>query len=128
MTEESGNPILNMAFALMEAVAPGGLNDPAKAWRELVPRLRYVVIAKTENPSVTQLKAVQSFSSSFFNFQGHNLLEIRKALAQGELRLEPAPEDFAAPLQKTLAETGLQVNLVPLTEEEQAKRLEILNE
>lgn len=128
MADESDNPILNTALAMMDAAVPGMFGDnPEQAWRDFVPRLRYVVIARTEKPTVDQLKAVMCFSSSFYKFPGRNLIEIRKALAEGEIRLEPILDEHAARNQKLLASAGLHVTLAPLTDAEQAERLAILN-
>jgi hypothetical protein len=128
MSDEKDNSVLNTAFALMNAAVPGMLDDSVKAWHEYVPSLRYVVIAKTESPSTEQLRVVQGFASSFFNFSGNNLLEIRKALVQSGIRLEPTQENIARLGLEALVAVGLQATLEPLTEDEIKDRLAILDE
>jgi hypothetical protein len=128
MTDEQSKPIPDIALGMMNAVIPGMLDDPVKAWREFVPRLRYVVIAKTESPTVAQLKALQMQSNCFCNVQASNLVEIRTTITRHEIKLEPTPEEVAAAAQRALAETGLHVTLVPLTGEEIIARLVISND
>ncbi|HEY5994249.1 MAG TPA: hypothetical protein VIU46_06555 [Gallionellaceae bacterium] len=128
MSDETDNPVLNTAFALMNAAVPGVFDDPVKAWEAYVPSLRYVVIAKTESPSTEQLRVVQGFASSFYNFSGNNLLEIRKALVQSGIKLEPAPENIARLCQEALVAAGLQATLEPLTEDEIKERFAVLDE
>jgi hypothetical protein len=116
------NLILQAAFGLLESVAPGFNDDPEKAYKDLVPRLRYIVVAATQSPTITQLRALQGLSTSFYGFEGRNLIEIRRALEQGLVRLEPVVEQFAAISQAQLQAVGLDATLVPLTAAEQAAR------
>lgn len=126
MTDDEHNPILATALGIMNTAVPGMFDDPVRAWREFVPRLRYVVIAKTESPTLEQLKALQAYSTNFCNVEAGNLVAIKKAITQGEIRLEPTPKELAELGQQQLAWTGLHITLVPLTEEEQSEKLNIL--
>lgn len=78
----NANPILSFASGLFEAVAPGALDDPERAFRELVPKLRYLVIARIEKPTMAQLEALRSFSE----LRANNLLRVRKAMPARERR------------------------------------------
>lgn len=127
MNDDKNNPILDSALHLMNAAVPGMFEDPVNAWRDLVSQLRYVVIAKTDSPTIEQLKALQSHSSSFTVIQASNLVEIRKAIMENEIRLEPVTNQVAELVCDLLSGTGLVVNLVPLSEEEQSAQLAILD-
>src|SRR5262245_50609012 len=52
--ETDSNPILSLAMRLFERIAPGRLSDPEGALRDLVPRLRFLVVAQVEKPTVAQ--------------------------------------------------------------------------
>jgi hypothetical protein len=121
--EPPNNPILNAAFNLFEAIAPGSLDNPEKALRELVPRLRYVVIAKMDKPSVAQMRTLQFLGE----FKSRNLLEIRKSLEQGDTRMGPIPAEFAEASRANLAAAGFHTRIEALTEEEKAQQLDALN-
>jgi hypothetical protein len=128
MDKPEPNPILETALALIEAAVPGAFDDPVEAWRAYVPSLRYVVIDRAAHLSVTQLKAIQDFSSSFSESTARNLLEIRKELAEREIRLEPVPESFAVANVEVLIAQSVQAHMEPLSEEEKRERLNILDE
>ena len=72
--DKTPNPILATAMGMLEGVAPGALSDPEKALRDLLPRLRFLVVARVEKPTIPQLEAVRSFDSA------SSLVQIRKAL------------------------------------------------
>ncbi len=71
---------------------------------------------------------MQGFASSFYNFSGNNLIEIRKALVQSGIKLEPTQENIARLGQEALVAAGLQATLEPLTEDEIKERLALLEE
>lgn len=113
----SPNPILATALGMMEGIAPGALDDPEKALRDLVPRLRFLVVKRVENPTISQLEALRSFDSS------SSLVQIRKALQVGELRFGPFPGDLAERgMIPQLTQLGLSVSLRELTEAEKAEQ------
>jgi hypothetical protein len=110
---------------LFEAVAPGSLDDTEQAWRDLVPGLRFLVIARVQSPTTKQLEALRRFSE----FERSNLLQIRKALQRSDLRFGPFPRDMAErALVPHLAQDGFTVSLQELTAEEKAKQLEFLDD
>ena len=112
------NPILAAALGMMESIAPGGLADPEKALRALVPRLRFLVVQRVEKPTIPQLQALRAFDDS------SSLVQIRKALQVGELRLGPFPGDFAErAMIPHLVQLGLPVSLRELTEAEKSQHL-----
>jgi hypothetical protein len=117
----SPNPFLDVAKRLFETVAPGGLNDPEKALRDLVPKLRYVVVERTETPTTKQLQVLRCFSE----FEQSNLLQTRRTLQSSPIRLGPFPQELAersfVPL---LLASGLNVSLQELTPEEKEKHLD----
>jgi hypothetical protein len=116
--DKTPNPILATALAMMESIAPGGLDDPKKALRDLVPRLRFLVVERVENPTSPQLEALHTFDS------GSSLVQIRKALKAGELRFGPFPGDLAEQAMiPQLLQQGLSVSLRELTEAEKAQHL-----
>ncbi len=118
--EEEGekNPILEMSLALIEATAPGALSDPEQAFRNFVPDLRHVVVSRMEKPSVAQLKLLQNNTT----FENQNLVQVRKALEQGDVVLDASPSRFAALEAAVLEQAGFRVSVVPLSGEEQAER------
>jgi hypothetical protein len=62
------NPILSTALRLFEAVAPAAPGDPEKALRDLVPGLRFLVVAQVEKPALAPLieqKALSRFARAF---------------------------------------------------------------
>jgi hypothetical protein len=112
------NPILATAFGMMESIAPGGLDDPEKALRDLVPRLRYLIVKRVEKPTIPQLEALRAFES------GSNLVQIRKSLQAGKLQFGPFPGDLAErALIPRLVQLGLPVSLRELTQSEKAQHL-----
>lgn len=112
------NPILATAMGMMESIAPGGLVDPEKALRDLVPRLRFLVVQRVEKPTIPQLEALRDFDSS------SSLVQIRKALQAGELRFGPFPVDLAErAMIPHLVQLGLPVSLRELTEAEKSQHL-----
>ena len=99
-------------------MAPGGLDDPEEALRELVPRLRFLVVEPVEKPTIPQLEALREFDSE------SSLIQLRKALQAGGLRFGPFTSDLAErALIPPLIEAGLAVSLQALTEAEQAQHL-----
>jgi hypothetical protein len=118
------NPLLAATEQMFEAIAPGGLDDTEQAWRELVPRLRFVVIARVQSPTTKQLEALRRLSE----FKQSNLLQIRKAIQTSDLRLGPFPEKIAEQaLVPALAQDGFTISLQELSAEEKAKQLEFLD-
>jgi hypothetical protein len=114
--ETPPNPILETAMRMMERIAPGGLDDPEKAWRDLVPRLRFLIVEQVEKPTIAQLEALRAFNS------GSSLVQIRKALQAGELRFGPFPGDLAEQaLIPQLVQLGLSVSLQELTQAEKTQ-------
>jgi hypothetical protein len=114
--DKTPNPILATTLAMMEGIAPGGLDDPEKALRDLVPRLRFLVVERVEKPTIPQLEALRPFDS------GSSLVQIRKALQAGELRFGPFPGDLAEQAMiPQLIRQGLSVSLRELTEAEKAQ-------
>ena len=112
------NPILATALGMIEGVASGALDDPEKALRDLVPRLRFLVVEGVENPTIPQLEALRAFESS------SSLVEIRKALQAGKLRFGPFPGDWAErAIMPRLVQLGLPVLLRALTKAEKAEHL-----
>jgi hypothetical protein len=112
------NPILATALGMIEGVAPGALDDPEKALRDLVPRLRFLVVERVEKPTIPQLEALRAFDSS------SSLVQIRKALLAGELRFGPFPGDLAErAMMPQLVQLGLPVSLRELTEAEKTQHL-----
>jgi hypothetical protein len=111
------NPILETALGILEGFAPGFLNDPEKAWRDLLPRLRFLVVAPVEKPTLPQLEAIRALDSA------SNLVQVRKALQAGNLQFGPYPGDMAErALLPRLAQLGLSVSLRELTEAEKAQQ------
>ena len=112
------NPILATALGMMECIAPGGLDDPEKALRDLVPRLRFLVVLPVEKPTIPQLEALRAFDG------GSSLVQIRKALQAGELRFGPFPRDLAEQaMMPQLVQLGLPVSLRELTQAEKTQHL-----
>lgn len=101
---------------------------PEDAWRAYVPSMRYVVIERADGLTIDQLKTVQSFSNCFHSCTARNLLEVRRALAQDSIRLEPIGESFAAANLETLVDAGIRAHLEPLSQEEQREHLKILED
>lgn len=128
MDRPEPNLILETALSLIDATAPGAFDDPREAWRKCVESLRYVVIDQADDLSVAQLKAIQDFSTSFYRTKARNLLEIRKELSVKEIRLEPAPENFAQIALEALLSESVLARMVPLTEAEKHERLKILDD
>ena len=126
MSNTVPNPILEAALGLMDAAVPGMFEDPQAAWRAYVSSLRYVVLARAENPSVSQLKTIQAFSSSFYECTAQNLVEVRAALRSGELRLEAMPQEIAEAHIEIFRSEGIEVHLAELNEEDRCERLQIL--
>jgi hypothetical protein len=120
------NSMLAAALALMETAVPGMFEDPEAAWRACVASLRYVVIRRAENPSISQLKTVQAFSGSFYECTAKNLVEVRAALKAGELRLEAIPLINAEANIGVLGSVGLEACLAELSDDERHERLRIL--
>lgn len=116
------NPILNTALNMLDSFAPGMLEDPEQAFKELVPRLRYVTIEKMEKPSMNQLKSLQGFDA----FEGENLVGIRKMIQGGASKLGPIPLEYAEVWQSKLAEDGFDARIVELTADEQEARLDFI--
>ncbi len=116
--EAERNPILEMSLGLIEATAPGALSDPEQAFRNFVPDLRHVVVSRMEKPSVAQLKLLQGHTT----FENQNLMQVRKALEQGDVVLNASPSRFAALMAAELGQAGFHVIVVPLSDEEQAER------
>jgi hypothetical protein len=118
------NPLLSAAQQLFEGVAPGSLDDVEQAVRDLVPRLRYLIVGRIQSPTTKQLEALRRFSE----FEKSNLLQIRKAIQTSDLRLGPFPGEMAEQaLVPVLVQDGFTVSLQELSAEEQAKRLEFLD-
>lgn len=114
--EDPPNPILATALGMIEGVVPGALDDPEKALRDVVPRLRFLVVAPVEKPTLPQLQALGAFDDS------SSLVELRKALQAGELRFGPFPGDLAErAMMPELVELGLPVSLRELTEAEKTQ-------
>lgn len=112
------NPILALVLGMMKSIAPGGLGNPEKAWRDLIPRLRFLVVQRVEKPTVPQLRALYAFDRSA------SLVQIRKALQAGELRFGPFLGDLAErTMIPRLVEAGLSVSLRELTEAEKTQHL-----
>jgi len=121
--KNKSKPILSAAFALFGKVAPGSLLEPERAWRELVPRLRFLVIARTEKPTITQLEAIRSLNKAV------SLVQVRKAIQAGELRYGPFPGHLAERhMVPQLVKHGLSVSLRQLSHEEQAQQLQGLDD
>src|SRR4051794_7796776 len=117
------NPILSVAFGMIENVVPGGMSDTEKALRELVPTLRYLVVAPVALPTRKQMDLIRSFRE----FEMSNLLQTRQALRTGAVRLGPFPEHLAAEtFVPVLLEEGLSVSMEEMTEEEKIKRFGFL--
>ena len=117
--KNKSKPILSAAFALFEKVAPGSLLESERAWRELVPQLRFLVIAKTERPTITQLEAIRSLNKEV------SLVQVRKAIQAGELRYGPFPGHLAKRhMVPQLVKHGLSVSLRQLSHEEKAQQLQ----
>ena len=120
--EEKPNPLLSMAFGLFDAVVPGALKDPERALRELVPKLRFLVVASVAKPTLAQLEAIRTLDAS------KSLVQIRKAIQAGDLTFGPFPGDHAeGGLNPLLAHSGLSVTLRELTAEERARQSESLD-
>jgi len=77
--EQNPHPILSTALGIIERIAPGALDDPAKALRDLVPGLRFLVVERIEKPTVPQLEALRVFDKA------SSLVQIRKAVQAGGL-------------------------------------------
>ncbi len=113
------NPILSAAFGLFEGIAPGALDDPENALRDLLPRLRFLVVARVEKPTIAQLEVLRAFDKA------SSLVQIRKAIQANELRFGPFPGELAErALMPELLRHGLSVSLREMTGEEKAKQLE----
>jgi hypothetical protein len=116
--ETPPNPILETALRMIESIAPGGFDDPEKALRELVPRLRFLIVERVEKPTMPQLEALRAFGS------GSSLVQIRKSLQAGKLQFGPFPGDLAGrALIPRLVQLGLPVSLRELTQSEKAQHL-----
>ena len=118
--EPSSNPFVAWTNHFFEAVAPGSLDDPGRAWRELVPQLRFSVIANVPHPAPSQLQALRRFSE----FEQCNLLQVRRSLQKADLRLGPFPQNLTQPLIESLVADGFMVSIKELTAHEQAEQLD----
>ena len=117
--EPKPNPILAAALSVLMCVAPRALTDPEQALRDLVPRLRFLVVAKLEKPTIAQLEALRAFDKA------SSLVQIRKAIQAHDLCFGPFPGELAERgLMPELARHGLSASLRELTAEERATQLE----
>jgi hypothetical protein len=115
--ENQPNSIIATALNFLEAVAPRVTSDPEKALRDLMPRMRYLVVARVEKPTVAQLEVLRGFRE----FEGANLIQIRKAILANDVTLGPFPGDLVKEtLVPMLMSAGLSVSLRVMTPEEQA--------
>jgi hypothetical protein len=116
--DKTPNPLLATALGIIEGLAPGALSDPEKALRDLVPRLRFLVVERVERPTLPQLEALRVFDSA------SSLVQIRKRLQTGELCFGPLAGDLAEQAMiPRLVQQGLSVSLRELTEAEKAQHL-----
>src|SRR5262245_43193656 len=116
--DADSNPILFAALRLLENAAPHALSDPEGALRDLIPRLRFLVVAQVEKPTIAQLEAVRALD------KGKSLVQVRKALQAGALSFGPFPGELAErALIPKLTRHGLSASLRELTPEEKAKQL-----
>jgi hypothetical protein len=117
------NPILATALGMIEGVAPGALDDPEKALRDLAPGLRFLVVERVEKPTMPQLEALRAFDKA------SSLVQIRKAVQAGQLQFGPFPGELAErTLMPELIRQGLSVSLRELTAAERAQHLACLED
>src|SRR5262249_17739297 len=117
------NSLLSVAFALFAKVAPRGQFEPERAWRELVPQLRYLLVDRIEQPTIAQLEVIRSLNND------KSLVQIRKAIQANELRFGPFPGDLAErTLIPQLMKHGLSVSLRELSEQEKAEQLKSIDD
>jgi hypothetical protein len=89
--------------------------EPEKLLAELLPTLRWLCLDAVPSPTVAQLQLVRTFAP----YSTLNLLETRRALMSGMVRLGPLVEDLARSHgERLLTPAGLQWRLVTPTREE----------
>jgi hypothetical protein len=121
--QQPSNSLLATALGMIEGVAPGALDDPEAALRDLVPQLRFLAVARIDKPSIQQVRALQAFDAA------SSLVQLRKAIQERELEFGPFPEPAAEQvLVPELREQGLSVSLRELTAAEKAPYLDCLDE
>jgi hypothetical protein len=79
------NPILSTAVRLFKAVAPAAPGDPEKALRDLVPGLRFLVVAQVEKPALAPLIEQKAFSKFARAFRQGSFRPFLGELAKGAL-------------------------------------------
>jgi len=117
---DDNNQILDTALNFIEATVPGSLSDPAKAYKEIVETMGWVIIKKKDKISIEQLKKLQSLDA----FEGKNLLQIKKLIESESIKIGPESKHIATELtMPTLKLIGIETEFIPLTEEEKKAKL-----
>lgn len=107
----------------MQSIAPGALDDPEKALRDLIPRLRFLVVEPVEKPTVRQSEELRVID------WGSSLVQIRKALHAGALRIGPLPVEVAErSMTPPFLEVGVPASLRDLTDSEKAQKLRCIDD
>ena len=86
-----------------------------KGLEQLATMFRMISVRRVGSPTQAHVRVLRKFEP----FRTHNLVEIRKALSEGSVRLGPLAEHAAADaVTRLLAPAGLQCRLVPVAPDE----------